>query len=403
MPSAMPPTTSDSLDLTNLPDCKSSTLELVLATTEEWEACSHINGASWSGPLSFEAYLRREKHLSSQPLTKDGGITVWILVDSSDKHNPRRILSACETIKKPALVAYRGDSVEDTIAHSIGSVFCRPEYRGKGYAGKMMHELGKKLEKWQQSEGKKGTFNVLYSDIGKVFYARDGWMPFPASHISLPPASSRTAQKRMGVEQLYDGDLEGLCKLDEQQLRREVGTFPANGPNMRVAFVPSAETLRWHHSREEFVAKEILGRIPEVKGAVVYTSSGKKVWCVWTRAFSQKVDESVFYILRLVVEDEGHVNPNSIGRASAHSVQDDKVEAVEACLRAAQQEAYNWNMSTIDIWNPSDTVVAAAKRILPSVNIINRENESIPCLKLYGSLAEEGSVEWIANEKFGWS
>src|SRR6186713_1936972 len=111
MPSAMPTTTSDSLDLTNLPNRNSSTLELVPATTEEWDACSSINGVSWSGPLSFEAYLRREKHLSSQALTKDGGITVWILVDSNDKHSPRRILSACETLRKPALVACRGGNV----------------------------------------------------------------------------------------------------------------------------------------------------------------------------------------------------------------------------------------------------------------------------------------------------
>jgi hypothetical protein len=122
------------------------------------------------------AYIRREQRLSETSLTCNGGITHWVLVDMS--HLPggeRRVLASCETIRKRALVAYRtaeGVKVEEVVSHGIGSVFCPKEYRGKGYAGRMMRELSKLLRGWQVEGAAKGRekclFTVLYSDIGKV-------------------------------------------------------------------------------------------------------------------------------------------------------------------------------------------------------------------------------------------
>ena len=58
--------------------------------------------------------------------------------------------------------------MKDVVSHGIGSVFCNPEYRRRGYAQRMMEELGKMLDTWNQERGKKTEFTVLYSDIGKV-------------------------------------------------------------------------------------------------------------------------------------------------------------------------------------------------------------------------------------------
>ena len=168
MPSAVPINADKDLQLARLPDSNSPTIQLVQATDQELDTCAELNGASWSGPLSLEAYLRREKHLSSQALTVNGGATVWILVDTADSNQPRRILSACESLRKRALVARPGEGIEEIISHGIGSVYCREEYRGHGYARRMMDELGKKLEFWQQEAGNRAMFNVLFSDIGKV-------------------------------------------------------------------------------------------------------------------------------------------------------------------------------------------------------------------------------------------
>lgn len=162
--SAPPAADRDTLPSGNSPD-----LELVVATAEEIEHCILLNFASWAGPLSADAYLRREQHLSTTNLLKNGGLTNWILVSKSDIGSPRTILAACETIRKQALVACKQTrKVRDSWAFGIGNVYCRNEYRGKGYAMRMMAELKKKLEFWQQDHDLTTDFTILYSDIGKV-------------------------------------------------------------------------------------------------------------------------------------------------------------------------------------------------------------------------------------------
>lgn len=150
-----------------LPQSDSPNLALLHPTQEEKVETWKLNGASWRGTMSIAIYLRRETHLENQAFTKDGGITFWILADSTLPPNERPILGSCESFRKRALVA-RAGRVEDAVSHGIGSVFCNPEYRGRGYAQRMMQELGRKLERWNQEDGKTTDFTVLYSDIGKV-------------------------------------------------------------------------------------------------------------------------------------------------------------------------------------------------------------------------------------------
>ena len=158
------------LEPSSLPESSSPTLQLVLATPDEVESCALINSDSWSGPLDDEAYLRRERYLRTHPTAGNGekGASDWILIDGASDRVPRNILSSCESWRKEAIVARPDGTVENVVAHGIGSVYCRKEYRGKGYAVRMLQELKKKLEYWQQEEGNRASFNVLYSDIGKV-------------------------------------------------------------------------------------------------------------------------------------------------------------------------------------------------------------------------------------------
>ena len=156
------------LERFSLPDGTSPDLELVLASPDEARECALLNKVSWSGPLSEEAYLRREDHLASIEATANGQLSGWILVSRNDTKSPRTILSACESLRKRAIVASRGGEVKEVQAFGIASVYCRDEYRGKGYAVRMMSELRRKLETWQQQDGKTTDFTVLYSDIGKV-------------------------------------------------------------------------------------------------------------------------------------------------------------------------------------------------------------------------------------------
>ena len=158
--------------VSKLPPSDSPNLALLHPTRHEKVETWKLNGDSWRGTMPLQTYLRRETHLENQDFTKDGGITFWILVDSTLPPNERPILASCESFRKRALVA-RAGKVEDVFSHGIGSVFCNPQYRRRGYAQRMMEELGKELDTWEQEDGKRTDFTVLYSDIGKVCKTRD--------------------------------------------------------------------------------------------------------------------------------------------------------------------------------------------------------------------------------------
>ena len=153
----------------SLPSSTSLSLALVQPLAAEKLATWHLNGQVWRGPLSLETYKRKEEFLSNQEFTRNGGMTFWILVDASvSPSSARRVLSSCETLKKRALVVRRDGKVDEVVSHGIMSVFCDPELRGRGYAGRMMEEFGKVLHTWQQEDNRKADFTVLFSDIGKV-------------------------------------------------------------------------------------------------------------------------------------------------------------------------------------------------------------------------------------------
>jgi hypothetical protein len=163
----------------DLPSGDSSTLRLVHPTEEEKQIQFNLNGAQWRGALSLPAYLRREETLSQQPLTRDGGITYWALIDTALKGNPfdpasgtRLPLASCETYRKKALV-WKDGELHESVCHGIGSVFCASHLRKRGYAQRMMRELCKALRTYQAEEGKENLFSVLYSDIGKVSMTKD--------------------------------------------------------------------------------------------------------------------------------------------------------------------------------------------------------------------------------------
>lgn len=281
--------------------------------------------------------------------------------------------------------------MHEAVSHGIGSVFCYPEYRGKGYASRMMTELGEVLKGWQAEESREKrevVFSKLYSDIGRGFYGRHGWMPFPSGHVEFPAAGGEEGGK--GVKKLVTADLKGLCEADEGMLRRMMERPRADGKT-RVAIPPDAEHFAWHRAREEFVTQALFGRQPEVRGALV-GEVGNRVWAVWTRGFYGKKDEpkkNTLYILRLVVE--GEMREEKI---------DEEVLARQLAdvVGVARGEAREWGCGRVEVWNPSATVSGALEKV--GGTRVEREKEGIASVMWYGKEGEE--VEWLANEKYAW-
>lgn len=382
-----------------LPTSSAPDLMVVPTTPLEYVQTWHLNAEEWRGPLTMDQYLDREEFLKNQTLTKDDQITAWILTSSSLVPNPdgtRPILSACETLLKHAYIA-RGGKMNQVLAHGIASVYTRPEYRGRGYAGRMLNELGKALETWQQVDGAKGSFSVLFSDIGDQYYAKFGWKTFPSTHILLSPLPVgdvleviRADLDVPEVEDLRASDLASLptvshieLELEERSRNQPQATF--------VAIRPDQEHFQWHHAREE-VQCRILG-LPEpvIKGAI-HRHTGTAL--IWQHLFASKPEDCHMVILRTVIAPEAKTS---------------KPKEVEAALTSlllrAQLEAREWEMQKgVEVWSPEAITLRAAqalgKIIKTPVEVISRDKEHVCCLRWEGD--RDDGVIWLANERFEW-
>lgn len=385
----------------DLPPADSPHLLLTPATPEERIAVLKLNSVAWKGPLSVDAYIAREDHLLQQQLTRSR-LTVWVLVDRRDPPNQRTIYASCETYKKRALLAFRG-CVEDVPTHGIGSVYCRPEFRGTGFAKRMMEELVGRLETWQTGDEKEGrkreVFSVLFSDIGKTFYAQFGWKAFPSSHVALFPIDERMfAQEVRGAHLPATRDLSTVdahsCMCNEQvaqRQREQLRVASEKSPGAKVAINPDFDHLVWHWAREEFYAERLRpekGK-PSIKGA---GNDSVCVYCAWNRNFGETPEENTLFILRWTYDE-----PTTPAQMQA------TIEAMAALLRRAQREAHEWNMARVEFWNPAPMMQKAVSLLDPTAEVIHREKDSIASLRWTG--AEQGlgdDVEWLWNEKYAW-
>ena len=452
----------------------------------------------WGGALSLQGYVDREQHLTTIPLARNGGLTQWILVDrdsdttledagtknrtqpvsrddASDQLHPntikRAILSSCDALTKKVLVRSsinsisstspnisasrdgdgvcgddsQGDSiVAEGTAHAIGSVFTPADHRGRGYAQQMLRKLGDTYQGMNDSEPGSATCSVLYSDIGKQFYARVGWKAFESTHLEFqasppPPTPSGSSELAGGsndaqgtsdsIKLLGYEDVAELTARDVQLVRAQLESHITD-KKIVVALLPDEESTLWFLHREDFMCKQIFSRTASVRGAMytvppspssssstdavaagdttngadggpAFSSTGtgvtqmttRRIWAFWYRAFyggAEHPEKNTLYFLRLAVEDEANLSDDQLA------------EGVRQIVQRAQDEAGKWLCRNVEIWNPSRRV----REIVLNMKdlggcFVDREGDSITSLRWFGD-GDIEDVEWIANEKFGW-
>jgi len=382
------------LDAQSLPSAQSQDLKVEPVTPLEYLQTAHLNAEEWKGPLDLHQYLEREEILQQTDLTKDGRITGWILTSDAFAPNPdgsRQIFASCETIQTCAYVARQG-KVQKVQAHGIASVFTRSEYRGKGYAGRMMQELGKRLESWQNFKDLPNAFSVLYSDIGPNFYARHGWKVFPSTHIHLAPLKQDDYDRAKGqlpsIEELIMSDLQYIpaVKYVEQRLQEQSTTRPNT---TYVGIRPDLEHFGWHIARDEFQCQLLEKGHPKVKGAIHRETGLALIWC---RVFAEREQDWQLHILHTVV-------PPSIQNSA------DALAVMAALLLRAQLEASQWDMAAgVEVWDPAELTLAAARKLKSEeqgkVEVITRDKEHLCSLRWNNH--DNVDVVWLANEKYAW-
>lgn len=378
-----------------LPVSSSQSISLVVATLLERVQCWHINAHSWRGPLSIPQYVSREAFLERQLLTGDGKITYWILTDTSlspGRDGARPILASCETLQKAGYLA-SDSNIKRLLAHGIGSVFCRHEYRGRGYASRMMRELGKTLETWQQLKGTKSTFSMLWSDIGRSFYAAHGWEPMSSTHISIPPMSKHISNQPHNqlecsrIRDLSAHDLrDRICPKAIAILEAQLQARSNQTPAVRyIAIRPDYDHMEWHHVRERFQAKALYDKDPNIKGAEDPVTGCAMIW---SRVWGETTQNNKLHILYTIIPTEAPGNVTG---------------SITALLLRAQIEASTWEMhGGVELWSPAASVLEAAQFLAgeEKVQIAVRDKESVCSLRWIDG--ERQKVEWLANEKYAW-
>jgi len=205
---------------------------------------------------------------------------------------------------------------------------------------------------------------------------------------------------------LHASDLSELCATDEKLIRQSMKAASSSGKTA-LALIPDINLIRWHHAREEFVGNELRGEVAAIKGAIVGSGKGKRVWCYWTRMWYNEDPQSskgnTLHVLRLVVEEHGMY---AWERAISEEEASKYIPAIAALLRLAQEEAHKWKMETVELWNPTPASIKAAQLVSDKAQLIHREKDSITSLRWHGKLPDGSRavdhVDWIGNEKHAW-
>ncbi|KAG8409211.1 hypothetical protein J3458_019330 [Metarhizium acridum] len=391
-----------------LPNSDSPDLYLTQPTPEECTQIWTNTAVSWKDSLTTSLYVAESEYLATAPLVKDGGMTTWALVEKNLPPNQRQIFCSCESFRKRSLTSDSDGNVEEGVIHGIASVFCPPGLRHRGYATRHMKELARVLPGWQSDYGK-SIGSILYSDIGRQFYAGLGWLPNPRNgHVVLPPAKmKKPAMARIVPE----SELEALCLRDEAMIRRAMAT-PSTA-RKRVVVLPDLDHMLWHIRKEDFSTNYIFGKIPQAKGAIS-GSPGKQVWAVWVRRYYRHPDQhdkaeedarNVLYILRLVVEgDETANKPHGDQMTPPTDAYAEQAAALNAVLEAAQAEAAEWRLDQVNLWEPSPLLQRLLEQSSLDATWVERQEDSIASAQW---VSEEGdgadeAPAWVNNECYAW-
>ncbi|KAL8853522.1 MAG: hypothetical protein Q9221_001681 [Calogaya cf. arnoldii] len=294
--------------------------------------------------------------------------------------------------------------VEDVIVHGVASVFCPLEYRRRGYAARLMKELASVLRNWQSHQARV-IGSVLYSDIGKTYYAKFGWRPNASNwHIEFP---AMVMSNLSATEEIVEEDIERLCRRDEAMIRDAMAK-PTDGVKKLVAILPELDHMLWHIAKEDFAAEQLFSKRPRAKGAIAGLP-GCQAWAIWTHRYYKNPNAeeggNVLYILRLVVEGDESANKPSSTREKGFGEEKEgrQAESLIAVLQSAQAEAAQWEINYVRLWEPSPWVQDVITKSNISHRVIEREEDSIASCLWYGEgNGQEAPPVWINNEHYAW-
>ncbi|KAL8926394.1 MAG: hypothetical protein Q9208_002937 [Pyrenodesmia sp. 3 TL-2023] len=267
-----------------------------------------------------------------------------------------------------------------------------------------MKELAKALRNWQSHQARVAG-SVLYSDIGKVYYAKFGWQPNASNwQMEFPPMKIPWSSM---AREVVEVDLERLCGRDETIIRDAMAK-PTDRVKKLVTILPDLDHMLWHIAKENFATGHLFGKRPRAKGAIAGLP-GHQAWAIWTHRYYTHPNAgspgNVLYILRLVVEGDDSANKPSSRRENAFQREKQKrqVDSLIAVLHCAQAEAAEWQLNHVKLWEPTPWVQDVIMKSNICHRIVEREEDSVASSLWYDDdSVQETAPVWINNQHYAW-
>lgn len=268
-----------------------------------------------------------------------------------------------------------------------------------------MRELTTELYNWQTGR-LPCVGSTLYSDIGKKYYAKLGWLSnITNSQVELVPKPGAWPAV---VKAITENDLKELCERDKVLIRSQMA-LPTSEIKTRFTIIPDVDHMRWHLEKERFATDHLFGRTPIAKG-VIAGPPGSQIWATWAHRYYNRPDAddpgNVLYILRLVMElDETATRlPMDSTKRPAKDIYEAQIQLFKAVLQAAQAEAAEWSLDIVKLWDPTPLVLDMLRHVDLEYRVTEREDESIASLMWYspGGEIDEEQPLWVNNEHYAW-
>lgn len=336
-----------------------------LKSPEDIQISHSHNYEEWGrGGLEREIYLNRERHLGSQPISKDH-IRYWTLEIKTDPKDPSDGLwtnvSFCESLSRPAFYKIKGQAIDTTVVHSIGAVFTPKEYRGKGYAKLMLKQL---IAEFDNIDPETGAFaeeykclsqqavdnsaSLLWSDVG-LYYEQFGYKE-PSGHkelvIYLGDSKPTTRRSDSHVTMLREDDIEAISNYDINEFKKGLDILTEGDGTPRFCTVPSAQVHEMTHARAHFVAPVLrqdeysrVGKKPAagstlVKNVEYFGCQLNGMALIW----SQDIGNNKLNVLRSVLLEDFAL------------CKEEALENYFKLLEAAVEDAGLWNLKKVTLW-----------------------------------------------------
>lgn len=304
----------------------------------------------------------------------------WALEDRNE-NGEYEIVSACETLTRPALMKIDGKLVE-TKSLSVGSVFTAAKYRGRSYAKDMM----KDLVEW--SDANNIPVAVLYSDVGE-YYAQFGYKSVGTSQIKIDLNDKNMTPFSIPAKVEYitsDEQIKQLADLDMKLLRQKMESSPAASA---FAIEPEAG-VHIHTKWRALYLGPILGQ-PNKGTPTQFGAKLNQSQILWTQDYGAKT----LYVTRLISLD--------------NNVQD-----LVTLIQAAVNEAARWNLPCVCIWAQDipdgldrnqlveeyKTIQNSPENDTPTTCYTHEREKSLPMYHVSPNLPQ--SMEWELCGKYAW-